>query len=169
MPKDLSREDVAIGDIVYHWTVKEYEKYPRGRSWYIGAGIIAVALLAYALFTGNNIFALIIILFTIVLYLQEMHDPLDIDFAITQTGIVLGIKYYRFSELENFWIIYAPDQGVKNLYFSPTGYIKHRLQIPLLDYDPRPIRDYLNQFLIENLEEEEEPWSEKMARLLKIH
>jgi hypothetical protein len=38
-----------------------------------------------------------------------------------------------------------------------------------MDFDPRPIRDYLSQYLTENFDEEEEPLSDKMARLLKIH
>jgi hypothetical protein len=154
---------------MYHWTVKEYERYEHSRTWYIVAGVVGVLLIAYALLSQNNIFALIIILFGIVLYLHEMHEPGDVDFAITETGIVLGVKYYRYSELKDFWIIYAPEQGVKNLYFTPGGYVKHRIQIPLMDFDPRPIRDYLSQYLTENFDEEEEPLSDKMARLLKIH
>jgi hypothetical protein len=170
MPKDLNKEKIEVGTIVYQWVVKEYEKYERGRLWYIGMAIVGLGLLTYAFISGNNSFALIIILFGIVLYLHELHDPVDIGFTITDTGIILGKKYYRYSELENFWIIYdAEHLEARNLYFTIDGYVKHRLQVPLLDYDPRPIHQYLAQFLAEDLEQEEEPLSDKVARLLKIH
>jgi hypothetical protein len=149
---------------------KEYEKYERGRTWYIAMGLVGLLLLTYALISGNNSFALIIILFGIVMYLHELHEPMDINFAITDTGIVLGKKYYRYSELENFWIVYGAEKNsTRNLYFTYNGYLKHRLQVSLLDYDPRPIRDYLTQYVVEDLEQEEEPLSDRVARLLKIH
>jgi hypothetical protein len=170
MPKDLTRDNVDIGNVQYEWTIKEYEKYTRGRTWYVVVAVLAILLLTYAFLTENITFALIIILFGIVLYLHELQDPLDIDFAVTNTGIVIGRKYYRYSELEHFWIMYNVDiVEARKIYFTTNGYAKHRLQIPLLDYDPRPIREYLAQFLMEDLEQEEEPVSDKMARLLKIH
>jgi hypothetical protein len=97
-----------------------------------------------------------------------MQEPMDVYFAITETGINLGKKYYRCNELSNFWLIYNPPE-VKNLYFGLNSVVKHRLQVPLLDFDPRPIREYLNQFLTEDLEQEEEPLSDRLARILKIH
>ncbi len=168
MPKDITRVDVPLGEIVFNWEVKEYEKYVRDRRWYIVMGGIGVLLVAYALFTANYLFALIIILFAIVMYLHDMQDPIDIPFAITTTGIVLGVKHYRYSELTNFWLIYNPNE-VKNLYFTLNNTIKHRLQVPLLDNDPLAIREYLLRYIPEDLDQEEEPLSDKWARILKIH
>jgi hypothetical protein len=170
MPKNINREQVEVGTVVYEWDMKEYEKYTRGRTWYIAVAIITVLLLVYAFFTENITFALIIVLFGIILYLHELQEPITVAFAITDTGIVLGQKYYRYNELENFWIIYNADiPEARKLYFTLGGYVKHRLQVSLLDYDPRPIREYLNQFIVEDFEQEDEPLSDKMARLLKIH
>ncbi len=168
MPKDITKENVNVGNLVYEWAVKEYEKYERSRRWYIAMGVAGIASLAYAIMSGNYLFALVIILFGTVLYLHDMQEPMEVYFAITETGIILGKKYYRYSELSNFWLIYNPPE-VKNLYFGLNSVVKHRLQVPLLDFDPRPIRDYLNQFLTEDLEQEEEPLSDRLARILKIH
>lgn len=168
MPKDLLKEDVNVGNIVYEWAVKEYNKHERDRRWYVVMGLIAAALVIYAVLVANYLFALIIILFAIILYLHDLQEPLEVYFAITETGIILGKKFYRFSELENFWIIYSPPD-VQNLYFTLGGVIKHRLQIPLLNYDPQPIREYLSQFVLEDTEQAEEPLSDRFARLLKLH
>ena len=107
------------------------------------AGISAAALVVFALLTANYLFALVIVLFGIVMFMHDMQEPLEVYFALTDTGIILGKKYYRYSELQSFWLIYNPPE-VKNLYFTLNGLVKHRLQVPLLDYDPRAIRDHLS-------------------------
>lgn len=168
MPKDITREPVNFGAIAFQWIVQEYEKYPRSRRWYIIAGTIAALLIIYALRSGNTLFALMIVLFGIVLYLHEAQEPLQVNFAITETGIVLGRKFYRYSELDRFWIIYNPGDS-KNLYFSVTSTFKNNLTVPLYENDPRPIRNYLSQFVLEDLEKEDEPLTYKWARILKIH
>ena len=168
MPKDLMKEDANVGKIIYEWAVKEYEQHERSRRWYLVMGGLAALLILYGVASANYLFALIIVLFVIILYLYELQEPLQVYFAITETGIILGKKYYRYSELKNFWIIYNPPE-VQSLYFALDGLVKHRLQIPLLDYDPGPIRGYLGQYLLEDLDQEEEPFSDRMARVLKLH
>lgn len=168
MPKDLTREIAPVGDIVYEWWVKEYEQHDRSRRWYIVMGALALFCILYGMFTNDYLFALIIVLLGIILYLHELQEPLMVYFAITQTGIILGKKYYRFGELKNFWVLYNPPI-VKNIYFSLDNAIKYRLVVPLLDFDPRPIREYLGQFIDENTEIEEEPFIDQLARVLKLH
>jgi len=168
MPKDITKEDAVIGEVIYQWAVKEYNSHDRDRRWYVLTGITGVALFVYAIIAANYLFALILVLFGIILYMHDLLEPMEVNFAITSTGIILGKKYYRYNELKNFWMIYNPPE-VKNLYFSTQNLAKHRLQVPLLNNDPRPIRDYLNKFVMEDLEEEEEPMSDRFGRLFKLH
>lgn len=167
MPKDLLKENVSTGNVVYEWWIEEYDKHEHSRRWYMVLGIILVAILAYALLSQNYLFALIVVLFGVIVYLHDMQTPMKVYFAITEVGLILGKKFYKFNELSNFWVIYNPPE-VKNLYFTLSNVVKHRIQVPLLDYDPRPVRDYLKQYLTEDLEQEEEPLSERLARALKI-
>ncbi len=168
MPKDLSRENAAIGKIVYEWWVNEYEQHQRERPWYITMGAAATLVVLYGLLTANYLFVLIIVLFGIIVYLHALQTPLQVYFAITEAGIIVGKKFYPYKELKAFWIIYNPP-AVKNLYFSASNVVKHRLVVPLLNFDPRPIRQYLNRFVTENTSEEDEPLSDKLGRLLKLH
>jgi hypothetical protein len=131
-------------------------------------GIIAIAFLTYAMIVANYLFALIIVLIGIISFLHEMQDPIDVPFAITETGIILGKKYFRYSEIKNFWIIYNPPE-VKKLYFSTDGALRNELQISLMDYDPRPLREYLGKYLAEDLEQEEEALSDTLARRMRLH
>jgi len=167
MPQDLIRQNVNFGDVLFNWSFDEYEKYDRSHKWYFVAGGAILLLLIYSTVTANYLFALIIVLFAIIILLQEMRQPSKLDFAITDTGIVVGRRYYPFSELEKFWIIYNPPM-VQVLYFEPKSAIKHRLHIPILDEDPQEIRSFLNQFLEEDLDKEEEPLSDRLGRLFKI-
>lgn len=168
MPANLAKDNTNFGEIIYLWKVSEYKKYARDRRWYVFMGVVAFVLITYALFTSNYLFALLLVLFGLIIFLSDTHEPADVPFAITNTGIIIGDKYYHYSELENFWLIYNPPD-VKNLYFSFNSLLRHRLQVPLMDYDPRPIREYLSQFLTEDLEQEEEPFSDRVARLFKLH
>lgn len=168
MPKDLTKEEVNTGRVKFEWLFQEYERYERGKKWYLAMLSLAVLLIIYALFSANYLFALVIILFGIVLFVHEMQPPVNVYFAITETGIVIGTKFYRFSELAGFWVIYNPPD-VKNLYFKMDNVVRNRLRIPLLDYDPRPIRSYISGFLTEEVENEEEPLTDRLARILKIH
>ena len=168
MPKDITREPTNLGTIAFQWVIEEYEKYPRTKRWYIISLVIGVTLIGFALLNNNILFALIIVLFGIVIYLHEVQTPLEVNFAITDAGIVLGRKLYRYSELNRFWIIYNPGD-VTNLYFSVNSTFKNNLVIPLLDNDPRPIRQYLGQYILEDLNQEEEPLTYKWARILRLH
>ena len=168
MPINLSKAEANTGDIVFDWVVNEYEKHQRSKRWYVIMALVGIALLLYSVISGNYLFALIVVLFGIVLFLQDMQKPMQVSFAITETGIVVGSTYYPFKEIINYWMIYNPPE-VKNIYFSTNSILKHRLQVPLLDNDPRPIRDFLNQFLVEDLEQEEEPLSDRLGRMFKLH
>ncbi len=168
MPIDIFKAEANPGEVIYQWTIKEYDRHERGRRWYTTMGILGALLVTYAVVSENYLFALIIVLFGIILYLHDVQEPLNVIFTITDTGIVLGRKYYRYSELANFWILYNPPE-VKIIYFTLNNIIKHRLQIPLLDYDPRPIREALGAYLIEDLDQEEEPLSDRLARTWKLH
>lgn len=167
MPINLAKEDVNVGDVVYSWKVKEYEQHDRDRRWYIFMAALAVLLLIFAVWSTNYLFILVIVLFGIILFLHQHQKPMEIDFAITETGIVLGSKYYKFGELESFWLIYNPP-AVKTLYFGRKGWIKHRMVVSLYDNDPRVIKHYLGQYIDEDIEQEEEPFSDRLSRIFKL-
>ena len=167
MPQDITKTDVNTGEVIFYWTIKEYEKYARGKRWYLIMSLIAGLLILYSVLTANYLFALIIVLFGIILIMQEMNEPMEMDFAICETGIVVGTKYYPYSELEKYWIIYSPPD-VKILYFELKGVVFHRLGVNLGDINPNEVRAFLNQYLFEDLENEEEPLSDRLGRLFKL-
>ena len=149
------------------WPFKEYEKYDRSRNWYLATIIICAAILIYAIWNRNYLFAFIIIMFGIIMAIKHRFEPADILFEINHKGIQLGQKHYPYSELSNFWIIYEPPT-VKNLYFSLKSGLNPELSIPLADQNPLKVKSFLRQYLEEDLDQENEPASEAISRLLKL-
>ncbi len=157
-----------LGKDLHEWEIKEYEQYERGTKWYLLMIIIGSALVIYGIFSGNFLFALIIILFAIILFLQSHQKPTQVPFKITELGLVIGNRFYDYGELESFYIIYDPPE-VKSLFVETKSTVKPLLRIPLNEHNPLRIRDTLKEFLLEDLEKEEEPYSDKFARAWKLH
>lgn len=167
MPKQIT-PDVNIGKIHHEWTVLEYEQHQRNLTWYIIMLIAGLLLVGYALFTGNLIFALIIILSAIILFLQSQQHPHKIPFRIAEFGVIVNTRFYPYSELEDFYIIYNPPE-VKMLFIETKSSLRPRLRVPLMDEDPNEIRFTLREFLPENIKKEDEPFSDMIARKWMLH
>ncbi len=167
MPEALS-EQTTIGDIKHRWTIQEYDSHDRGTLWHILMITLGIIFVVYALWTGNFLFALIVVLFSIVIFLQSNQEALQVNFAITDLGIVIGRRFYAYSEFESFYVIYQPPE-VKTLFLETRSTFRPSIRIPLLDEDPVQVRKDLSIFLEEDLEKEDEPLSDRAARRWKIH
>ena len=167
MPQAITKNTIT-GDIIHHWQVDEYDKHERGTWWYVLIIPLTIALIIYGLFSQNFLFSLIIILFSIILFLQAHQHPQKIDFAITDLGVVVGNRLYTFSEFSEFFLIYQPP-FVKTLYLETKSAFRPILRIPLNEENPLDIRNTLTEFLDENLEKEEEPLTATSVRNWKLH
>jgi len=156
------------GKKIMGWQVPEYDKHERGRGWYILAAIFGLLLLIYAFFSGNFLFAAIIIIATLVIVMHDGREPIKVDFNITDEGLMVGKRFYDYDEIKDFAIVYKPHQGIKNLYFEFKSILKPRLSIPLGDLNPLPIRGNLLKYLPEDLERTDQPVSEALAKMFKL-
>jgi len=167
MPKAL-RENPITGEVLHQWTVQEYERHDRNLVWHVIMVGLGFALVLYGIFTANFLFSLVIILAGIILYVQSHQDPPQVSFAITELGIIVGARFYAYSELDRFYIVYDPPR-VKTLYFETRSAVRPSIRIPLLDEDPVAVRETLLAFLDEDEEKEEEPWTDRFEREWRIH
>jgi len=157
----------VVGETHIEWAVPEYEQYSRGPYWYIIMSSLGIILVIYAVFTGNFLFALILILAGIIMFLQSHQVPRQIAFKVTETGIVLGRKFYSYNEFEEFYIFYNPPE-VKMLFIQPISMMQPALRIPLLDQNPLEVKFALRQYISENTEKSEEPTADTLSRRFKI-
>src|SRR6056297_692897 len=163
MPEENNQNNQEIS-----WEVPEYRKPARGKGWYFIAGLLAIIFLGYSLLIQNFLFAILIILAVIVVMLNEGREAIKVQVQLTPEGIKIGRNFYDYDGLENFSIIYKPDDGVKNLYFEFNNSLKQRLSINLEDRNPVKIRSFLSHYLEEDTDRSNPRLSEKLADLNKL-
>jgi len=162
-----NKADQRLGEVLISWEFPEFIKFDRGFWWYVVASVIALGLLAYAFFTDNRLFMIIIVLTVIIFVIANSRSPERVAFALTDTGVIVKDKFIPYPEITNFWIIYLPPH-VKTLYLEPRSIFSPRIQVHLEGQNPSEVREILLQFLYEDLEKEEEPQSETFGRLLRF-
>jgi hypothetical protein len=123
--------------------------------------------LIYAVVSANFLFALIIIMFSLVTYLSSVSEPKQIRFAITDSGIVLGRSFYMYKDISRYWFIYEPPE-VRSLYFEFKNSLRPRVTIDLGDTNPNQVRQVLGNFVREDFNEDDEPFADFVGRVLKI-
>ncbi len=167
MPMQSQQEGQQLSEVIFSWKCHDYIKYQKSKIWYLVSLIIVAAMVAWAIYTVNYLFAVFLVLFYLVVIMYEFKEPEVIDCVITPDGIKHGSKFFFYKTIDNFFIIYQ-DQGIKNLYVDFKNPLKGRLIVDLDGLDAIGIREYLLQFLKEDLEREAEPLSERLRRLLRI-
>lgn len=160
--------NIKLGKEIVSWYVPEYIKHERNKLWYILAIAAGLGMLVYAFLTSNFLFAVIIIIASLVIILNNGKEPGKVLIIITTEGIIVGKKFYDYDEIKDFSVIYKPRSGIKRLYFEFKSPVRQRLSFPLGDMNPLPIRDNLLKYLHEDLERNNEPLSESLAKLFRL-
>lgn len=155
------------GDTWFSWEVDEFPVYPRGPVWYLVAGLVGLALLWYALATVNFLFGLIVIIFGIVLVLSSNKSTRRVSVAFTDDGIEVGKRFHPWTALDTFWVVYHPPV-VTSIFFTFKDSMHPAFGIPLEGHDPSEIRLALQAVVREDMEKEAEPFSDSLARLLRL-
>jgi len=150
------------------WLIPEYEKHEKNRNWYIIAAVIALALIAYAIFTRNYLFALIIVIIAFIIITRDSQEPLVVTFSLESTGIRIGQRFYSYDTLKDFSVVFRPNDNIKRLYLNFKNTMRPHLSIPLKEASPIAVRNYLLRFLTEDLERNDAPLSEGLSRALKL-
>ncbi len=154
------------GEQVFGWLVDEYERHERGPIWYAVAFLAAVGLILYAIIAQNFLFAIIIVMFGVIIGLSSLREPERVLFQVTTRGVSVGSLFVPFRELKDFWIVYEPPY-VKNLYVEHKNPLTPRIVIPIDDADPVEIRRALLVYLDED-GRTEEPLGDLLGRVLKL-
>jgi hypothetical protein len=157
-----------LGKKIINWIIPEYDKHERTKRWYIISAIVGLFFIIYSFFSGNFLFAAIVIIGALVIMIHDGQEPIKIDFSITDEGLIVGKKFYDYDFIKDFSIVYKPNQNIKNLYFEFKNVVRPRLSIPLGNMNPLPIRENLLKYLPEDLERTDQPLSEALAKMFKL-
>ena len=163
-----SAKTIDYGKKIVSWKVPEYDKHQREKNWYVVSAAVGLIFLIYSFFSGNFLFAAIIIIGALVIMIHDGQEPMAVDFMITDEGLIVGKNFYDYDVLKDFSIVYKPRENIKNLYFEFKNAIRPRLSIPLKGMNPLPIRENLLKYLPEDLERTDQPLSEALAKMFKL-
>ncbi|MEK7105323.1 MAG: hypothetical protein AAB865_01425 [Patescibacteria group bacterium] len=157
----------VYGTSLISWETLEYPKHDRSARWYVIAGVIAVALLAYALLTASFPFAVIVLMTIIIIFLSHLREPERILVHVTTNGVLIGHRFYAYKEIRDFAIVYEPPR-TKLLYLDFFSRWHPLTSVPLEDVDPNALRQALLPYVIEDLSRDSETLTDVLARLFKI-
>jgi hypothetical protein len=129
-----------------------HEKTP---DWFWIVGTIAIAGAILAVYFGNILFGIIILIAAMTSFIQAHTKPKILTYRITRKGLQVGTAVFPYSTLESFWVI---DEEINDRIILRS----QKLLMPFIvipydstKVDPDHIRDYLLEYL--NEEEMEEP------------
>lgn len=100
------------------WLAVEYREIKRTNDWYWAVGITAVALTIASILIKNFLFAIFIILSTILIFYFAKRKPQEIEITINKKGIAVGELLYPTESIKHFWIDHHSDHYPKLLFMS---------------------------------------------------
>lgn len=154
------------GKTLVSWTFPEVPNYRYSRTWYLIMTALGVALLVFAVFSRNPLFAFIVVIAWALIFYRSRQQPRTLAASITEDGIEIGKNFFPYDDLKNFWLIYKPP--AKTLYVSFKSALRPILGIALEDANPVEIRNQLRRYLQEDLSKEDEATSDAIGRLFRI-
>lgn len=167
MSEKIKKEDESHGKILLSWKFLEHPQYQRKKSWYVISGLLLLVFMIYAIFTSNPLFAIFLFLFGLIVFLHAKRPPLELEFKVFEDGIMVGSKFYEWTEIKNFHLVYQPPK-TKRLYFDLKNVFVFDVSVSLERQDPLKVRKILKEYLDEDTERKEENIVDKMNHWLKI-
>lgn len=164
---DKAKKQPNYGATVITWQAPEFRELDRGPNWFLLAGITAVMLIGWSIWQGGYPFAIVVILISGIYFLTHKEKPKTIDIALTTNGIVADGRFYPYTEIDSFWILFNPETDVKTLnIFTKTGMVRE-ITFQLADQDPSELRSFLGAHVYE-LPDRTETVIEKIIRVCKL-
>ncbi len=131
-----------------------------GPDWYWAVSIIALSIMVTSIVLNNLLFAILVVISTIALFLRTLQKPRLISYALTNRGLWTNKEFQPFTTFESFFV----EEQEPKLILKAKGLITPLSTIPLEDTDPQIIREFLAEFLPEV--EQHEPISKRIMEYL---
>ncbi len=165
--QQFTAEDSPYGQEFLAWEYDVRPNYQHGKWWYLGMVGGGCLLLILAIYSANFLFALITLMFVLVVYLASVAVPERRRCAVTEEGIVIGNRLYPYKELQPFWFAYNPPT-VKKLYIPLNNRFNTLLSVHLDNIHPNQVRNALLPYIPEDPDNEGEPPIDQFVRFLKL-
>ncbi len=135
------------------WQVEEYSHREKSTDWYWALGIIAITGAAISIIYGNVMFAILIVIGSILLGYFAVKEPEILLVEISEDGINVNNIFYPFTKIKGFAVEEHPLGSKLILETSRT--IVPVISIPLPDdLDPEALESLLETRLVKKHLEE---------------
>lgn len=141
---------------VIEWKALEHHHHEEKSSdWFWMVGTIAIVGAVLAIYFGNALFGIFILIAGLATFIQAQTKPEIVTFRITRRGVQRGSSILPYSTLQSFWVI---DEEINDrIILKSEKFLMPYIVIPYdsTKTDPDEIREYLLEYL--NEEEMDEP------------
>jgi hypothetical protein len=124
------------------WQMYEFEHREKSADWYWALGIIAIAAAVAAIFLGNILFAIILLLGAFTLGMHGNSKPKVYTYQLSRRGIQVEKNLYTFETLDSFWIEEFEDRPHRILVKSQKFFMPYIIMPLSPDMDPEEIRHF---------------------------
>ncbi len=145
------------------WVAFEYKRKEKTADWYWAVILISLVIVVASIIMHNVLFAILIIISTVILMSFSVVAPKTVEISVNQKGVTVGKEMYPFATLEHFWIESTDEENQKILLKSKK-LIMPLIVIPLEEHHHLDVREFLLQYLKEV--EMHEPLSQKIMERL---
>lgn len=148
------------------WTAPEFEYHEKDVSWFWISIIIAILMIAFAVWNRNFLFAFLIVLAEILFIVWGGRKPANFDFLLNEKGLRIGDTHHPFSEMEKFSVFSMDGSDWTELVL----YMKKRLINRITVFMPAAYTDHVVQTLSGFIPkvEHEESFLDSLARFLRF-
>lgn len=144
------------------WNAQERKAEGHSPDWYVAAGIIALSIATTAVILHNYLFAVLVAISTVALFLRTLQKPRTFSYALTSKGLWVNKEFHAFKTLDAFWVDENDDPPL--LLVKSKAFVMPLLSIRLDGLDHEALRAYLVTVLPET--ELHEPFSKKIMEFL---
>jgi hypothetical protein len=150
--------------VYFAWQSPADEQCIRTKTWWIFAIMIGIGVFAYALITANFAFAVMLVMFGIIMSIAKRNaEPLDV--IIADQGLLIGKTVYPYHTISEYTLV--DEAGL--LYFFEKGILSSHVHVRMPeDIDAEEVRMVLRGRIAENPDRTSEPLLDIIARRLKI-
>ena len=144
------------------WKAYDRKEVAHTPDWYWAVGIISLSIAVTSVIFNNILFAILVVISTIVLFLRTLQKPREQSYTLTNKGLRINKELNAYTSLESFWVEEIEENPM--LIIKPKSLISPLFVVPLSDINPSEVREYLLNFLPEV--EHHEPLSKKIMEFL---
>jgi len=136
----------------------------KSSTWYWMVFFVAALVVFVGLFMDNILLAIFAIAGGFAVIIQGSQKPEHVSVELNEKGIRINNKLFLYEHLESFWIITEEEES--NLLFKSEKALGPSTRIPLSEIPPELARAYLEQFLLE--EEQEESFIDMLGQIVGL-